>query len=548
MAKIIEIPEFQNEPLLDFSKPETREKIQKHLKSVRDVVLGIEIPLLISGIPVFTERKTRRENPSDIKETVGYICLAGQKEADLALKVLISDNQVKEWMKLSFEKRSSYLKKAAQLLRQKRYFFIALMAIETGKSFVESDAEICEAIDFLEYYSNSTLFLAKLNQETLISLPGEKNESFYIPIGKRAIGVSIQPWNFPLAISIGPLAAGLITGHAMIYKPAEQSSVIGYYLAKIFYNAGIPKEIFHFLPGYGEETGDYLVNHPAIKVIAFTGSKEVKRKIQNAVWKFNLRIIDSLPMEERYEKRIAVLESGGKGAIIVDSTADLDEAVVGVCDSAFSFQGQKCSACARIIIVGKTYEKFIQRLKERMESLPIGSPEDPKNQIGPLINKDAYDKVLSYMPLVEQEGKILAYGIVPQELKDKGYFVPPILVGDLSPDSRIAQEEIFGPLLAVFKANTFEEAIALVNHTEYGLTNGVFSRNPENIEKAKRELQAGNIYINRKITGAIVGRQPFGGMKMSGNSAKAGGWDYLLNFFDRKNICENTIRRGTPIE
>lgn len=554
MPKMIELPEFQNQSLLDFSKPETNYAIEQAVAQSRKR-FGSRYPLLISGKPVYTEEEARRENPSNIKETVGYVSMATEEHADEVIRIIQESREAKDWVQASFEERGFYLKKAAQILRWRKSLFIALMMLEVGKTRTEADAEICEAIDFLEYYAAYAPFLATLNQETLLNPQGERNLGIYTPLG---IGVSIQPWNFPLAISCGPTVAGLVCGNAMIYKPANHSSIIGHHFAKVLYGAGIPKDVFHFLSGSGRRVGNYLLEHPAVKVIAFTGGGQVANTINRVVFDFNNTIIRTLSPRDRYPKRVATLETGGKGAIIIDSDADFDEAVVGVSDSAFGFQGQKCSAGTRVIIVDGekhadgTYDRFVGRLADRIASMEMGSPEDAKNIIGPMVGEDAYESVKEYMRVAYQEGLVLARGKLPPELLNQigspqGWFLPPMLVGDLARDSRIAQEEVFGPVLAVFRAGSFEEAIDIANDTEYALTGGVYSRNPKHIEQAVREFEVGNLYVNSKITGAVVGRQPFGGHKMSGNSTKAGGWDYLLNFLNRKNIRINTMRRGAVV-
>lgn len=546
---------FKSEPLIDWSKEEERTKLSKALREVRGNLGALYHPI-IAGKRVRTVSRERivSKNPSNPDEIIGRVCVAGKEEADKAISTIQHADADKKWAQTPPKERAECLRRMAQIFRKRRYFFIALGMLEVGKTALEMDGEVAEGIDFLEYYAASALFLTELNQGTLLNLPGEKNTGVYEPLG---IGVSIQPWNFPFAISVGPAAAALVMGNSILYKPAEQSSIMGYYIADVFYEAGIPKEMFHYLPGYGADkkevigVGNYLANHPAVRFISFTGSRTVADLMEEAVFKFNHKTIYTLPPGLRFRKQIATLEAGGKNAIIVDSDADVDEAVLAVSDSAFGFSGQKCSACSRLIIVDNKnglYDILMRRLAERVEGLPVGSPEDTKNKLGPLIDEIAYKKVTSYMKLAEEEGTVFAKGEVPQGSPVTGYFVPPMLVTDLAPYSRMAQEEIFGPVLSVFRVSTFEGAIELANSTEFGLTGGVISRNPEHVALAEREFMVGNLYINRKSTGAMPARQPFGGVRQSGNGTKAGGWDYLLNFVQRKNISENTMRHGAVIE
>ena len=549
---------FKSEPLIDWSKEEERTKLSKALREVRGNLGALYHPI-IAGKRVRTVSRERivSKNPSNPDEIIGRVCVAGKEQADKAISTIQHADADKKWARTPPKERADVLRRMAQIFRKRRYFFIALGMLEVGKTALEMDGEVAEGIDFLEYYAACALVLVKINQESLLQPPGEKNTGVYEPLG---IGVSIQPWNFPFAISVGPAAAALVMGNSILYKPAEQSSIMGYYIADVFYEAGIPKEMFHYLPGYGADqeevigVGNYLANHSAVRFISFTGSRTVADLMEKAVFKFNHETIYTLRPELRFRKQIATLEAGGKNAIIVDSDADVDEAVLAVSDSAFGFGGQKCSACSRLIIVDDKdrssglYDMLTRRLAERVEGLPVGSPEDSSNQFGPLIDKSAYKKVTSYVKIAEEEGTVFAKGKVPQGSPETGYFVPPMIVTDLAPDSRMAQEEIFGPVLSVFRVSTFEKALELANNTEFGLTGGVISRNPEHVALAEREFMVGNLYINRKSTGAMPARQPFGGIRQSGNGTKAGGWDYLLNFVQRKNISENTMRHGAVIE
>lgn len=554
MKKTINIPSFRNEPFLDFSCLEVTQNILSEVRYIRKDILGNTFFPLIAGMPVSVDSVSVRENPSNTSETIGRIHLASKKNADDVIKLIQHSEEAKKWNQLSMSERARMVRPIAECLRKKKNFLIALVMLETGKNAVEADAEICEAIDFIEYYSAWGTFIDKLNEASIISFPGEKNEGKYVPLGAYPICISIQPWNFPIAISVGPTVAALIAGYSVIYKPARTSSILGSYIARAFHAAGIPKDVFHFFPCKGGEVADYLIRHEHVNAIAFTGSKEVKSSIQKIVSEFNQKTVFSLPASDRYEKKAVALESGGKNAIIVDSDADMDAAVVGVSDSAFGFQGQKCSACSRVIVIdkngreGAVYQGFLERLKQRVRSFRVGPPEDFKNKIGPVIDENARNKIFEYIDLAKKNctSQIAYEGDLVNV--SGGYYVPPVIVEEFDHHSRISQEEIFGPVLVVLCARDFDEAVHIANSTEFALTGGLYSRNPEHIARIKRELRVGNIYINKKITGAIVGRQPFGGFKQSGGGTKAGGWDYLLSLIFSVSISEDTMRHGIPIE
>jgi len=553
----INIPDFTNTAPLDFSNPDdnVQGKIDEAIALIRKTMLGARYPLLIHGKGVWSEKTFARENPSKTNEIIGNVDMATTDHVGACIEKLQHSKVLQEWSTAPVEYRAKRLRWVADKFREKRFFFIALTILETGKSAPEADGEICEAIDFLEWYAAYAPFVVELCNKTLISPCGEKNSAEVVPATRVPICASIQPWNFPVAISVGPAAAALVSGYAVLYKPSQQSSVIGYHMVKTFLDAGIPPALLHFLPGSGKEIGTYMVKHRQVSAVAFTGSKKVRDEIQYDIAEFNKNEIPRIAMRDRYQKQALALESGGKNAIIVDSDADMDEAVVGISDSTFGFQGQKCSACSRLIIVdkdgihGEVYKAITSRLKDRMKSMRIGNAEDPKNQIGPLIDINAYNKFNTYLDTAKGDECVVTTRVIPSASHSHGYFVPPTIVEQLHPYSKIAQEEIFGPLLSVFSALSFEDAIHLANASEFALTAGIYSRNEDNIALAKRMLIAGNIYINHKITGAVVGKQPFGGFKMSGNGTKAGGWDYLLSFLlQQKNITENTMRRGIPLE
>ena len=382
-----------------------------------------------------------------------------------------------------------------------------------------------EAIDYLEYYGSE---MQRLGSRRLGSYPGEVNEYNYV---SRGIGVIISPWNFPLAIPTGMVAASIVTGNCAIFKPSGLSPVIAWKLVEFFNKAGLPPGVLQFLPGPGSVIGDYLVSHPDIDFITFTGSKDVGLRIMGLA-------SDTLPGQRSVKRVIA--EMGGKNAIIVDETADLDEAVKDVLESGFGYQGQKCSACSRVIVLGDIYEEFCERLKDAVESLRIGSPERPGNFIGPVIDASAKKKIMEYIDIGKEEGK----PYIVKSSNVSGNFIGPVLFEDVEPEAIIAQEEIFGPVIAIIRADGLNSALEIANSTEYALTAGIYSRSPANIQRAREELRAGSIYINRGITGALVGRQPFGGFGMSGIGSKAGGPEYLLQFMHPVCISENVLRKG----
>jgi RHH-type proline utilization regulon transcriptional repressor/proline dehydrogenase/delta 1-pyrroline-5-carboxylate dehydrogenase len=415
--------------------------------------------------------------------------------------------------------------RAADIMRRRRIELAAWEVFEVGRGWREADADVAEAIDYLEYYGREMLRLSE--PRVTQKLPGESNVYFYEPRGVAAV---IAPWNFPLAILTGMTAAALVTGNCAVIKPAEQSPVMGALLMEILREAELPAAACQLLQG-GGELGAYLVRHASVQLIAFTGSREVGLEILRTAY-------DHQPGQE-HVKRV-VCEMGGKNAIIVDEDADLDEAVVHILESAFGYQGQKCSAASRIILVDEIHDLLLERLVEAVRSLKIGPPEDPRNFSGPVIDAAAHAKIIGYVDLGKHEGRC----VLGREAPTEGFFVGPAIFSEIEPDHRLANEEIFGPVLSVIKAKDFSHALQIANRSAYGLTGGVFSRSPAHIEKARREFRVGNLYINRGITGAIVERQPFGGLKLSGIGSKAGGPDYLLQFLEPRTVSENTLRHG----
>jgi RHH-type proline utilization regulon transcriptional repressor/proline dehydrogenase/delta 1-pyrroline-5-carboxylate dehydrogenase len=431
----------------------------------------------------------------------------------------------RSWSRTSVEERARVLERAAELMRQERFQLMALEIFETGKTSIESDGDVAEAIDFCNFYAREMRRIASYRY----AIPGEVSVNQYIP---RGVAVVIAPWNFPLAILCGMTTAALVAGNAVIMKPSEQSSVVGWRFMDILRRAGAPPGTVNFLPGPGEEVGAYLVEHPQVNLIAFTGSREVGLKIYEAAGR-------TKPGQTQVKQ--VICEMGGKNAMIIDADADLDEAIPAVLHSSFGYQGQKCSALSRLILLEANYERVMERLLAAAADLEVGLPEKPGTVVGPVIDKAAYQRILRYIEIGKQEGKIAFEGKVPA---DDGYFIPPTIFTNVSPQARIAQEEIFGPVLCVLKAKDLDEAIAWANDTQFALTGGFFSRSPGNIERVRNEFQVGNLYINRGITGAIVARHPFGGFKMSGGGTKAGGRDYLRHFLLPRVVTENTMRRG----
>jgi RHH-type proline utilization regulon transcriptional repressor/proline dehydrogenase/delta 1-pyrroline-5-carboxylate dehydrogenase len=426
--------------------------------------------------------------------------------------------------------RAGVLRKAAELMEQRRAELSAWVVLEVGKPLREADAEVSEAIDFCRYYADE---MERLDQGHIYDVAGETNRYIYQP---RGIAVVISPWNFPIAIATGMTVAALVAGNCTLLKPAEVSSVIAAKIAEILVEAGIPKGVFQYVPCKGSTVGAHMVNHPDVHLIAFTGSQEVGCRIYKEA-----AIVQP---GQKHLKRV-IAEMGGKNAVIVDESADLDQAVAGVVQSAFGYSGQKCSACSRVIVLEPVYEAFVSRLVEATRSLNIGVAEAPSTQIGPVIDANARDRIQEYIAAGRQDAEVALEMSAP----DTGYFIGPVIFKDVSPDAKIAQEEIFGPVVAVIRAKNFQEAVDVANGTNYALTGGLYSRTPSHINQATTEFEVGNLYINRTTTGAIVSRQPFGGFKLSGVGSKAGGPDYLLQFLEPRTITENIQRQGfAPIE
>ena len=518
---------FANEPLVDFACPENRTSMRQALDQVK-AQLGQTVPLLIGGESIETDEILESLDPSVTSRVVAKVATASVSQ--VADAVAAARGALPSWRDCGAIERARLIRAAAQRMRAR---FIELASSETyecGKSWREATADVCEAIDFCEYYAKGAI---ALEREAGADVPGEENRFEYRSRG--VVGV-IAPWNFPLAIVTGMTVAGLATGNTVVMKPAEQSPAVAAKLMDVFQEVGLPAGVLNYVPGRGEVAGAALVDHPDVALIAFTGSREVGLHINARAAEVSARGIGMV-------KRV-IAEMGGKNAAIVDDDADLDEAVLGVVRSAFGFQGQKCSACSRAIVLETVYDMFVDRLVEASRSLQIGLAESPGTDVGPVIDQASLDKVHKYIDLGQQEGREVLAVDVPEQLVGTGYFVGPHIYADVESKARLAQEEVFGPVLAVVRVANLDEAIRVANATEYALTGGIFSRSPAAIERVKRELMVGNLYINRTITGAIVGRQPFGGFKMSGIGSKAGGPDYLLQYVIPRTITENTMRRG----
>ncbi len=517
---------FRNEPLADFAAEENRRKMRDALGKVRSQ-LARKYPLRIEGRSIDTNGQIVSKNPSDYSQVVGYASAAEARHANDAVAAAL--RALPTWWRLGARARAEYLLAAAEAMRGRRFELAAWEVFECGKQWREADGDVCEAIDYCEYYAQGAI---ALDQPHEVNLPGEENRTEYLPRG--VVGV-IAPWNFPLAILTGMSVAALATGNTVVMKPAEQSPVIAAKLMEIFDEVGLPPGVVSYLPGQGEIAGAALVEHPDVALIAFTGSRNVGLAI-------NRRAAEISASGTKQVKRV-IVEMGGKNAIIIDDDADLDEAVAGVVKSAFGYQGQKCSACSRAIVLDVVYDQFLPRLVEATRSLKVGPAEDPSARVGPVIDAEAFDRVRSYIEIGRHEGReALSVDVGP--LAERGYFIGPHIFADVKLDARIAQEEIFGPVLAVIRAADLDEALRIANGVDYALTGGIFSRSPAHLEQASREMLVGNLYLNRPITGALVHRQPFGGFKLSGIGDKAGGPDYLLQFVVERTITENTLRRG----
>ncbi len=529
------LPPFRNEPPADFSQDENRKRLRAALDDVRGR-LGRFYPRHLAANevahpaheiePADPARHLISYDPGDTATVIGFTPRCSADDARAA--VGLAREAFPGWSATPARQRADVLLRAADQMRRRRFELAAWEIVECGKPWREADADVAEAIDYCEFYAREMIRRAAPDHR---DVPGETNAIESIA---RGVAVVIAPWNFPLAIPTGMTTAALVAGNTVLLKPSEQSPIIAWHLARILHDAGLPPNALQFLPGTGEEVGQALVQSPDVDLIAFTGSRDVGLLINHQA---------ARPQAGQDHVKRVIAEMGGKNAILIDDDADLDEAVVGVLQSAFGYAGQKCSACARVIVLEGIHDAFLTRLVEAAKALPVGPADDPDTVVGPLIDADALRRVRDYARLAEREGRIvLAVDVGP--LADRGYYFGPMIVADVPPESRIAREEIFGPILAVERAHDLEEALQLAQQTDYALTGGLYSRSPAHIERVRREFRVGNLYINRPITGAWVDRQPFGGFKLSGIGTKAGGREYLNEFLLTRVVTENTMRRG----
>lgn len=516
-------PKFKNETYVDFSKPANRKKQEEALASVR-AMLGREYPIVIGGEKIYTQDKFNSYNPSKSTEVVGVFQKGNVDLAKKAMDVAVATFE--EWKDVPAKKRAEYLFKAAKVMRRRRFHLNAVEILEVGKSWTEADGDVAEAIDFLEFYGREMLRYGQ--DHPVVKNPGEKGKLVYIPLG---VGVVIPPWNFPLAILAGMTSAAIVTGNTVVLKPSSDSPLTGWQLLEIMEEVGLPPGVLNFVSGPGGSVGDTLVGHPKTRFVSFTGSKEVGIHINELAAKVQPGQI--------WLKRV-VAEMGGKDSIIVDEGVDLDEASAGVIASAFGFQGQKCSACSRVIVHEKIYDTFVDMLAKKAESITVGPASELKNYMGPVINRKSQESIMAYIDkAVAEGGRVVAGGV---KAGDDGYFIRPTVIADVLPKATISQEEIFGPVLAVLKARDFDDAMEIANNTEFGLTGAVYTKSRKKLDRAEKEFFVGNLYLNRKCTGALVGVHPFGGFNMSGTDSKAGGRDYLLLFLQAKSIAEKIKR------
>ena len=517
MATLIEQRPFTNEPLRTFQTQGERASLVAAISSVR--AERKEYDLIIGGQRVPSGKQFASINPSHPGEIVGRVASATVEQAREAIGA--AERAFSQWSRVPARERAQLLFAAAEQLRKRRDEFDALLILEVGKSWPEADGDIAEGIDFLEYYGREMLRYAQ--RRPLTPLPGEDNEMHYIPLG---VGIVIPPWNFPFAIMAGMTSAAIVTGNTVVLKPSSDSPVIAARFVELLESCGLPPGVVNLITGSGGAIGDALVSDPRVRFISFTGSKEVGLRIN--------RLAADVHPGQHWIKRV-VAEMGGKDGIVVAADADLAAAVEGVASSAFGFSGQKCSACSRAIIEASIYDEFVSRLAERVDAITVGDPIDPSNFMGPVVNERSRDKIESYIKIGKNEGKLLAGG---ERVGDEGYFLEPTVFTDVAPTATLAQEEIFGPVLAVIKAKDYDDALAIANNTEFGLTGSVYSSDRRKLERAREEFYVGNLYFNRKSTGAMVGVHPFGGFNMSGTDSKAGGPDYLLLFLLAKSVSE----------
>jgi 1-pyrroline-5-carboxylate dehydrogenase len=515
--------QFKNEAFTDFSKPKNAAKFKAALEKVHSE-FDREYPLIIGGEKITTEDKIASVNPSDLSEIVGKVSKATPELANRAIESAFY--KFNEWKDVPAKKRASYLLKAAKLMRKRKFEFAAWMVYEVGKNWAEADGDVAEAIDFMEFYAREMMRYDKGTK--LVKIKGEDNKQQYIPLG---VGVVIPPWNFPLAILVGMTTAAFVTGNTVVLKPSSDSPIIASKFMELLEEVGLPAGVVNFIPGSGGLIGDMIVSHPLTRFVSFTGSREVGLHINELAAKTQ--------PGQKWIKRVTA-EMGGKDAIVVDDELkSIDEAAAGVISSAFGFQGQKCSACSRVIVSEKIYDKFIDLLVDKAAGIKVGPAQDNPSMAA-VVNKRSEESILNYIQKAVSEGGRIVYGGAKAE--GNGFFIQPTIIADVKPQDTIAQEEIFGPVLAVIKARDFEEGLAIANNTEYGLTGAAYSKDKKKIKRAAKKFYVGNLYLNRKCTGALVGVHPFGGFNMSGTCSKAGGFDYLLLFMQTKVVSEKIYK------
>jgi len=508
--------EFKNEPMTDFSRPENATAFQQALDAVRSQ-LGFTAPLWIDGREINTGSTFASVNPANPAQVIGHFQKGDVTHADQAVEA--AARAFETWRERPARERADLMFRAAARMRERKHWFSAWLVFEVGKSWAEADADTAESIDFMEFYGREMLRYA--DRQPITPVPGEDNEMVYIPLG---VGAVIPPWNFPNAIMAGMTTAALVTGNTVVVKPSSDAPAIAWQVVQLLREIGIPGGVLNFVTGEGASVGERLVEHHKTRFISFTGSKAVGLGI-------NERAAKPQP-KQMWIKRV-VAEMGGKDSIVVAADADVDKAVEGVAASAFGFQGQKCSACSRAIVDASVYDTFVTKLADRVRKIQVGAPEDRANDMGPVVSERAHKKILDYIAAGKREGRLVVGG---EQGPGGGWFVQPTVFADVDPQAVIAQEEIFGPVLAVIKARDWKHALEIANNTEYGLTGAVYTRDEAKIEEAKRSFHVGNLYFNRKCTGALVGAHPFGGFNMSGTDSKAGGRDYLLLFLQAKSM------------
>lgn len=511
--------DYKHEPLTDFTMMESRLAFEEALSLVK-AQLGENYPLVINGERITTEEMIVSVDPSNKEQVIGRVSKTNKELAEKAMQAALA--AFKTWKKEDPEFRAAILFRAAEIIRRRKHEFSSYLVFEAGKPWREADADTAEAIDFLEYYARQMVQLK--DGAPVKSRDGESNDYKYFSLG---VGIIISPFNFPLAIMAGTAVAAIVTGNTILLKPSDLTPVIAAKFVEVMEEAGLPKGVLNFIPGASPEIGDYLVEHPKTRFVSFTGSRVVGCRIYERAAKVQEGQI--------WLKRV-IAEMGGKDTILVDKDADLDLAATSIVYSSFGFSGQKCSACSRAVIHQDVYDEVLKKVVELTETLKIGSPEDMKTYMGPVIGQASFEKITKYIAIGKEEGRLLIGG---EGDDSKGYFIQPTIFADVDEKARIMQEEIFGPVLAVCKARDFDHMIDIANNTEYGLTGAFISTNEALIERVKEEFQVGNLYINRGCTGAIVGYQPFGGFNMSGTDSKAGGPDYLILHMQARSISQS---------